>query len=141
MYFSHQFLYIFYVDGLTDVFIFQLIFVNDIGVGKEDVVLVVNTSAEDILRREVQEYGLSIKVNNVSVDGMVKETLPNSQEGSEKREEEGIYDYSQYEPLFKVGFLLSPFLNVLLFYECSDGSTYYISQEHREEGVRGGSTI
>ena len=81
---------------------FQMIFANDFEIDKKEIHVIVNPEMKKLLEREMMEFGLRLKELNVSVNNMVKTTLPVAFNADGKREEEDTYSYSQYEPLYKV---------------------------------------
>ena len=67
---------------------------------------IVNPEMKHLLEKEMEKFGLDVVAVNVSVENMVKRTLPLVSKYASKREEKGTYNYEQYEPLYKVEYFL-----------------------------------
>ena len=83
-------------------FVYQMIFLNIFEPDEQEVHVIVNQDMKKILENEIGKFGLKLKVMNVSVDSLVKRTLPVIDETNGKREDAEEYNYSQYEPAYKV---------------------------------------
>ena len=69
---------------------------------EQEIHIIVNQDMKKVLESEMEKFGLKLKVLNVSVDSLVKRTLPVIKETNGKREDAEEYNYSQYEPVYKV---------------------------------------
>ena len=79
-----------------------MIFLNVFKPDEQEIHIILNQDMKKILESEMEKFGLKLKVLNVSVDSLVKRTLPVIKETNGKREDAEEYNYSQYEPVYKV---------------------------------------
>ena len=91
---------------------------NDLQQDKREVLAIVNKDVKRTLGVNMKGFGINMKILDVNIDNMVKMTLPVTAEDSEKREERAAYNYSQYEPYYKVIFV--SYSSFIIFNQCVD---------------------